>query len=133
MGHTTASMTERIRKERSFFNGFLRALLTKKDQLLFEELWDSIEIYIPSAEKSTHPLLIATILMAIILVQHKLIGNLQTQLEKLKHEVAANKTSKDKEIAHLNGEIERLENDLDTKLQAMKSDIFETIHPSYAS
>ncbi len=133
MGHTTLPITQRFRNERAFFSGFRRALLTRKDELLFDELWDTVENYIPPAEKSTHPLLIATILMSMILEQRKLIDGLQTQVEMLNHELEAAKKSKDEETARLKRDMEWLENELDERVEAMKKDIFETISPPYAS
>jgi hypothetical protein len=133
MGHNTASMTMRFRSERAFFDGYRRSLLLKTDQLLFDELWDVIEAYVPSVEKSNHPLLIATLLMSMILEQRKLITALQSQLEKLQHEVHADQQSQAAERARLEAEIQRLDNDVDSRLRAVRSEISEILYPSDAA
>jgi len=133
MGHNTASMTQRFRGERAFFEGYKRALLMKSDQLLFEELWDIIEAYVPSAEKSNHPLLIATILLSMILEQRKLIAGLQCQLEKLQHEVRSDQQSQAAELSRLKGEIQDLDSEVDSRLRAMRAEMSEIIYPSDAA
>lgn len=133
MGHNTASMTQRFRAERAFFEGYKRALLMKSDQLLFDELWDIIEGYIPSAEKSNHPLLIATILMSMILEQRKLIAALQCQLEKLQHEVKSDQRSQAAELSRLKSEIQRLDDEVDSRLRAMRAEMSEMLYPSDAA
>jgi len=133
MGHNTASMTMRFRAERAFFEGYRRALLLKSDQLLFDELWDVIEAYIPSTEKSNHPLLIATILMSMILEQRKLIANLQGQLEKLQHEVQSDQRSQAAECSRLKSEIQRLDDEVDSRLRAMRAEMSEILYPSDAA
>jgi len=133
MGHNTASMTMRFRSERAFFEGYRRALLLKSDQLLFDELWDVIETYIPSTEKSNHPLLIATILMSMILEQRKLIAAMQCQLEKLQHEVQSGQQSQAAEYSRLKGEIQRLDDEADSRLQAMRAEMSEILYPSDAA
>jgi hypothetical protein len=130
MGHNTASMTMRFRSERSFFDGYRRALLLKSDQLLFDELWDVIEAYVPSVEKSNHPLLIATLLMSMILEQRKLITALQVQLEKLQHEAQAGQRLQAAEISRLKEDIQHLDEDVDSRLKAMRTELSEIIYPS---
>jgi hypothetical protein len=130
MGHNTASMTMRFRSERSFFDGYRRALLLKSDQLLFDELWDVIEAYVPSVEKSNHPLLIATLLMSMILEQRKLITALQVQLEKLQHEAQAGQRLQAAEISRLKEDIQHLDEDVDSRLKAMRAELSEILYPS---
>ncbi len=130
MGHNTASMTMRFRSERAFFDGYRRALLLKSDQLLFDELWDVIEAYVPSVEKSNHPLLIATLLMSMVLEQRKLIAALQVQVEKLQHEAQANQRLQAAEISRLRDDIQRLDEDVDSRLRAMRAELSEIIYPS---
>ena len=133
MGHNTASMTERFRTERAFFEGYRRALLMKSDQLLFDDLWNIIESYIPSAEKSNHPLLIATILMSMLLEQSKLIVALQSQMEKLQLEVKTDHQSQEAELSRLKGEVQQLDNDVDSRLRAQWSEISEILYPADAN
>ncbi len=130
MGHSTPAMTQRFREERAFFSGYRRALLTKNDQLLFDDLWNIIESYIPPAEKSNHPLLIATILMSMILEQGKSIAALQCQLEKLEHEVRSNRQSQEAKSAELKNEIHFLDEDVNSRLRANVSEIMEIIYPA---
>jgi hypothetical protein len=130
MGHNTASVTMRFRSERDFFQGYRRALLLKSDQLLFDELWDVIETYVPAVEKSTHPLMIATLLMSMILEQRKMIGALQVQMEKLEHEVQAGQRSLSAEITRLKEELQRLDEEVDTRLRAVRVEFSEMLYPS---
>jgi len=129
MGHSTASMTERFRTERAFFEGFRRALLMKADKLVFNALWDEIEVYIPPAEKSTHPLLIATILMSMILEQRKLIADLQCQMEKLQQENKSDRQSQEAKLAQLKSEVQRLDEDIDSRLRRLRTEITEILYP----
>ena len=130
MGHNTASMTMRFRSERAFFDGYRRALLLKSDQLLFDELWDVIEAYVPSVEKSNHPLLIATLLMSMVLEQRKLISGLQVQMEKLQHELQAGQRTQAAEISRLKDDLQRLDEDVDSRLRALRAELSEIIYPS---
>jgi hypothetical protein len=130
MGHNTASMTMRFRSERAFFDGYRRALLLKSDQLLFDELWDVVEAYVPSVEKSNHPLLIATLLMSMVLEQRKLITSLQTQLEKLQQEVQTGQRLQAAEVSRLKEDLRRLDEDVDSRLHALRSELSELLYPS---
>ena len=130
MGHNTASMTMRFRSERAFFDGYRRALLLKSDQLLFDELWDVVEAYVPSVEKSNHPLLIATLLMSMILEQRKLITSLQAQLEKLQQEVQTGQRLQAAEVTRLKDDLHRLDEDVDSRLHALRSELSELLYPS---
>jgi hypothetical protein len=123
-------MTMRFRSERDFFNGYRRALLLKSDQLLFDELWDVIEFYIPSVEKSSHPLLIATVLMSMVLEQRKLIAALQVQMEKLQHELQAGLRIQSAEISRLKEELQRLDEDFNTRLRTARMELSEMLYPS---
>jgi hypothetical protein len=133
MGHNTASMTMRFRSERAFFEGYRRALLLKSDQLLFDELWDIIEAYVPAVEKSNHPLLIATLLMSMILEQRKLIAALQGQLEKLQHEVQSDQRAQAAELSRLKGEVQRLDDEINSKLRTLRAEMSEMLYPSDAA
>ncbi len=130
MGHNTASMTMRFRSERAFFDGYRRALLLKSDQLLFDELWDVIEAYVPSVEKSNHPLLIATLLMSMVLEQRKLITALQAQLEKLQQEVQSGQRAQAAESSRLKEDIQHLDEDVDSRLRALRAELSEILYPS---
>lgn len=130
MGHNTASMTMRFRSERAFFDGYRRALLLRSDQLLFDELWDVIEAYVPSVEKSNHPLLIATLLMSMVLEQRKLIAALQSQLEKLQHEVQTGQRLQAAESSRLKEDLQHLDEDVDSRLRAMRAELSEILYPS---
>jgi hypothetical protein len=130
MGHNTASMTMRFRSERAFFDGYRRALLLKSDQLLFDELWDVVEAYVPSVEKSNHPLLIATLLMSMILEQRKLITSLQAQLEKLQQELQSGQRLQAAENSRLKDDLRRLDEDVDSRLHALRAELSELLYPS---
>ena len=130
MGHNTASMTMRFRSERAFFDGYRRALLLKSDQLLFDELWDVIEAYVPSVEKSNHPLLIATILMSMVLEQRKLITALQAQLEKLQQEVQVGQRAQAAESSRLKEDLRQLDEDVDSRLRTLRAELSEILYPS---
>jgi len=120
----------RFRSERAFFDGYRRALLLKSDQLLFDELWDVIEAYVPSVEKSNHPLLIATLLMSMVLEQRKLITSLQAQLEKLQQEVQTGQRLQAAEVSRLKEDLRRLDEDVDSRLHALRSELSELLYPS---
>jgi hypothetical protein len=105
VGHNTDSMTQRVRQERGHFVGFCRALLAKSDRLLFDAMWDEIEEYIPAMEKASHPLLIASILVAMILGQRKMFVALRTQVEKLEHDFKADQKSRNDAIERINKNI----------------------------
>jgi hypothetical protein len=130
MGHSTASMTERFREERAFFAGFRRALLLKSDKSLFDVLWDEIEVYIPPAEKSDHPLLIATILMAMVLEQRRLLIGLQTRLDKLEQEAGTEHQKGQAGMRQLQSELRSLDEDLDARLQKLRLEIKELLYPA---
>ena len=130
MGHNTASMTMRFRSERAFFDGYRRALLLKSDQLLFDELWDVVEAYVPSVEKRNHPLLIATLLMSMVLEQRKLITSLQAQLEKLQQEVQTGQRLQAAEVSRLKEDLRHLDEDVDSRLHALRSELSELLYPS---
>ena len=129
MGHSTASMTERFRAERAFFDGFRRAFMMHSEQLLFDELWDTAEEYIPLAEKSSHPLLIATVLMSMLLEQKKSIQGLQSQLEKLRQEASSAQGLQKAEFARLNEEIQRLDGRFDSQLGMLRAEMSEMLYP----
>lgn len=130
MGHSTASMTERFREERAFFAGFRRALLLKSDKSLLDVLWDEIEVYIPPAEKSEHPLLIATILMAMVLEQRKLLIGLQTRMDKLEQERGSERQAEEAGMRQLRTELRSLDADLDERLQGLRAEIKELLYPA---
>jgi hypothetical protein len=123
-------MTMRFRSERAFFDGYRRALLLKSDQLLFDELWDVVEAYVPSVEKSNHPLLIATLLMSMVLEQRKLITSLQAQLEKLQQEVQTGQRLQAAEVSRLKEDLRRLDEDVDSRLHALRAELSELLYPS---
>ncbi len=130
MGHSTASMTERFREERAFFAGFRRALLLKSDKSLFDVLWDEIEVYIPPAEKSDHPLLIATILMAMVLEQRKQLIAVQTRLDKLEQEAGAEQQKGQAGMRQLQSELRSLDADVDERLQKLRLEFKEMLYPA---
>ena len=132
MGHSTASMTERFREERAFFAGFRRALLLKSDKSLFDVLWDEIEVYIPPAEKSDHPLLIATILVAMVLEQRKLLIALQTRLDKLEQESGSGRQAGQAGMRQLQSELRSLDEDVESRLQNLRAEIKELLYPADA-
>jgi hypothetical protein len=104
--------------------------LLKSDQLLFDELWDVVEAYVPSVEKSNHPLLIATLLMSMVLEQRKLITSLQAQLEKLQQEVQTGQRLQAAEVSRLKEDLRRLDEDVDSRLHALRAELSELLYPS---
>jgi hypothetical protein len=128
MGHNTSSMTQRVREEHAHFGGFRRALLMKSDQLLFDEMWNSVEAYIPAAEKSSHPLLNATIQMAMMLDQRKLIAALQSQLEMIQHEIEAGHQSQSGELGQVKSSVQRLDDDFEARLQTLRAEIKDMLY-----
>jgi hypothetical protein len=129
MGHSTASMTERFREERAFFAGFRRALLLKSDKLLFDVLWDEIEVYIPPAEKSEHPLLVVTILLSMLMEQRKMLVALQTRLDKLQQETETDRQSAESGARQVREELRSLDSEVDKRLQKLRAEIKELLYP----
>jgi len=91
-------------------------------------LWDEIEVYIPPAEKSDHPLLIATILMAMVLEQRRLLIGLQTRLDKLEQEAGTEHQKGQAGMRQLQSELRSLDEDVDTRLQKLRLEIKELLY-----
>jgi len=121
MGHTTPSMTLRFRNERDYFIGFCRSLLSKSDRSLFDEMWDSVEVYVPAAEKSSHPLLAVTILMAMLLDQKKSDVALKCQIEMLKKELKIQHQA----LMQMKGAVDCLDDDFEKRFQKLRSELLD--------
>jgi predicted Holliday junction resolvase-like endonuclease len=81
-------------------------------------------------EKSNHPLLIATILMSMVLEQRKLVTALQAQLEKLQQEVQSGQRAQAAESSRLKEDIQHLDEDVDSRLRALRAELSEILYPS---
>jgi hypothetical protein len=125
MGHNTPSLTMRFRSERDYFAGFCRALLSKSERSLFDEMWNSAEKYIPEAEKSSHPLLIATILMAMLLEQKKNEIDLRCQIEMLKDELKKQGQTQSGELTQTKIAVELLEEEIEEKVKTLRSELID--------
>jgi hypothetical protein len=133
VGHNTDSMTQRVRQEHNLFVGFCRALMAKSDRLLFDAMWGEVEAYIPAMEKASHPLLIATIIIAMVLGQRKMIVASRTQVEKLEHDFKADQKSRNDAIERINKNIQYLDSNVDERIQALREEFREMMYPTDAS
>jgi hypothetical protein len=80
VGHTVIPFTWQYQREKLYFSKFRRALLLPGDKPIFDDLWQRAEFHIPAAEKASHPLPIATILMMMNLEQEKMIQHLENRV-----------------------------------------------------
>ena len=134
MGHTVIPFSWQFRKEKVYFARFRRALLLVEDKRIFDDLWNRAEFHLPSAEMTSHPLPIATILMMMSLEQQKAIQQLENKvrdqariIERLEHALKKSET----QSASLKSELEALEIDIETRLKVFREEILAIKYPEY--
>jgi len=134
MGHTVPPFTWQYQKEKGYFSKFRRALLLAEDKYIFDDLWNKAEFHLPAAEKTSHPLPIATILMMMNLEQQKTIQQLEQRskagAQKIKHLEMALKDSK-AQAAYLKHELETIEDHVAARLQDFREEILSIKYPEY--
>jgi len=134
MGHTVPPFTWQYQKEKGYFSKFRRALLLAEDKYIFDDLWNKAEFHLPAAEKTSHPLPVATILMMMNLEQQKTIQQLEERLktstQKIKHLEMTLKDSQS-QAAYLKYEIETIEHDINARLQDFRDEMLSIKYPEY--
>ena len=134
MGHTKPPFTWQYQIEKGYFSKFRRALLLAEDKNVFDLLWNKAEFHITAAEKASHPLPIATILMMMLLEQQKIIEQLDHQseyqakdIEKLEE---ALKNSQ-RQVAFIKSQLDGMEDQLEVRLQAFREEMLSIKYSDY--
>lgn len=134
MGHTKAPFTWQYSVERQYFSKYRRALQIAKDKGLFDRMWGKAEFHIPAAEKTAHPLPIATILISMNLEQEKSIDLLETRLKKqaarIKKLEGLNR-EKDVKILSLQQQINDLRDTLERRFVEQRQELIEIRYSDY--
>jgi predicted nucleic acid-binding Zn-ribbon protein len=126
MGHTVPPFTWQFQKEEAYFSKFIRALLLAEDKKRFKDLWRKAEFHMPAAEKASHPLPVATILMMMNLEQEKAIYQLERRLQTQAQKIAAlEKTQAQDEarILYLSKRLESTEAGFENRLAAFRQEM----------
>lgn len=135
MGHTVPPFTWQYRKEKIYFSKFRRALLLPGDKPILDGLWQRAEFHIPAAEKASHPLPIATILMMMNLEQEKMIQHLENrvvaQAQVIKRLEKRLKESEAQSV-FLAGRLETIEIDVEARLKEFREEMLSIKYPEYA-
>ena len=134
MGHTVPPFTWQFQIEKGYFSKFRRALLLVEDKHIFDDLWNKAEFHIPAAEKTSHPLPVATILMMMNLEQQKTIqqleGRTQAQAEKIEALEKALENSR-RQAAYLKNEVESLEGQIEKRLSEFREEMLSIKYGEY--
>jgi hypothetical protein len=134
MGHTKTPFTWQYSVERKYFSIYRRALQITRDKRLFDRLWGKAEFHIPAAEKTAHPLPIATILISMNLEQEKSIDLLETRLKKqavrIKKLENLNR-EKDIKLLSLQKQINELKETLERRLIEQRQELIEIRYSDY--
>lgn len=128
MGHTIPPFTMQYKIEKARFAAFRRALLLGEDKRLFADLWDRAEFHVPAAEKASHPLPIATVLMMVALEQEKIIQSNKQRIQTLLKRVAALEKENEKkalQVAYLTDRLNDFERNFEDRLAAFRAEMLE--------
>ncbi len=82
MGRTLSSFTQLIINEQDALAKFRRAL-RKEDQRAFDDLFRAARYHVAAAAYASHLLPFETMLLAMLIEEHKRVQHLQTLLERL--------------------------------------------------
>jgi hypothetical protein len=126
MGHTVPPFTWQFQKEEAYFSKFIRALLLAEDKKRFKDLWRKAEFHMPAAEKASHPLPVATILMMMNLEQEKAIYQLERRLQTQAQKIAAlekTQTQDQARILYLSKRLESAEAGFENRLAAFRQEM----------
>jgi len=134
MGHTVPPFTWQYQTEKEYFSRFRRALLLAEDKGTFDDLWNRAEFHMPAAEKASHPLPVATILMMMNLEQQKTIQQLErrmaVQAQKIEQlEKALEK--REAQVATLKLELASIEEEVETRLSAFREEMLAIKYGEY--
>lgn len=134
MGHTIVPFTLQFREEKYIFAKFRRALLLVDDKRVFDALWQKAEFHIPAAEKASHLLPVATILMMMNLEQEKAIQRLENkaeaQAQKIERLEIALKAS-EAQSAYLADELKTIETHVESRLREFREEMLAIKFPEY--
>ena len=134
MGHNVPPFTWQYQKEKMYFSKFRRALLLVDDKRIFDDLWNRAEFHLPAAEKTSHPLPIATILMMMNLEQQKTIqenkNKAKAQEIKIERLEKALKKSRS-QSTYLASRLETIGIEVEARLQAFREEMIEIKYPEY--
>ncbi|MBN1231318.1 MAG: hypothetical protein JXA19_05615 [Anaerolineales bacterium] len=133
MGHTVPPFTWQYRREEAYFSKFIRALLLTEDKKRFKELWNKAEFHLPAAEKASHPLPVATILMMMNLEQEKALYQLNVHIQAQAQKIARLEKMVDQSnerIEYLSRQVISSETTLEDKLAAFREELLEIKYDS---
>jgi hypothetical protein len=134
MGHTVPPFTWQYQKEKGYFSKFRRALLLAEDKRTFDDLWNRAEFHMTAAEKTSHPLPIATVLMMMNLEQQKTIQQLENRIAIQAHKIEQLEKALEKseaQAATLKLELASIEDEVESMLQAFREEMLSIKYPEY--
>jgi len=82
MGRTLPSITQAFIQEEGAFSRFRRAL-RRSDQIVLDDLFASARQHLAAAAYATHALPFETMLLSMLLEEHKKVSRLEQMLEQL--------------------------------------------------
>jgi hypothetical protein len=82
VGRTLPSITQAFLQEQAAFSRFRRAL-RRSDQIVLDDLFASARQHLAAAGYATHALPFETMLLSMLLEEHKKVGRLEQMLEQL--------------------------------------------------
>jgi hypothetical protein len=85
MGRTVPSITQSFLQEQESFSRFRRAL-RRSDQLVLDDLFAAARQHLAAAAYASHALPFETLLLAMLLEEHKQVMRLRERLERLQGE-----------------------------------------------
>jgi hypothetical protein len=85
MGRTVPSITQSFLQEQESFSRFRRAL-RRSDQLVLDDLFAAARQHLAAAAYASHALPFETLLLAMLLEEHKQVMRLRERLEQLQGE-----------------------------------------------
>ena len=85
MGRTVPSITQAFLQEQEAFSRFRRAL-RRSDQLALDDLFASAHQHLAAAAYASHALPFETLLLAMLLEEHKEVMRLRERLEQIEEE-----------------------------------------------
>ncbi|MBI9043950.1 MAG: hypothetical protein JEZ06_05670 [Anaerolineaceae bacterium] len=89
MGRTLPTISQAFLQEQRNFSSFRRAL-RRSDQLILDELFASARKHLSAAAYAADALPMETLLLSMLLEEHKEVGRLRAQLEQLQYRMDKN-------------------------------------------
>jgi septal ring factor EnvC (AmiA/AmiB activator) len=134
MGHTVPPFTWQYQTEKGYFSKFRRALLLAEDKSIFDDLWNRAEFHMPAAEKASHPLPVATILMMMNLEQQKTIQQLERRMAVQAQKIEQLEKALEKwegQAASLKLELAGIEEEIEARLSAFREEMLSIKYGEY--